>query len=218
MGNQTDMIVDHIVRSIENGKLNPGDVIEEKMLVGEFGVSRTPVREALLQLDAVGILKRKARGGAEVFRPTLEEFLAILEVHGKLEGHAAGLAARRLSRGDAQALEKACLACDEHAGKLGDSDPDSYYQHNLNFHLTIAISAHNTVLLDMIRNNGRKLLAYYRARYRYKGSIGKSAEEHRQIAALILDRDSEAAERLMVSHVTFDSVTAMDLLAVLFKP
>ena len=78
MGNQTAIIVDHIVRSIETGRLNPGDVIEEKALVSEFGVSRTPVREALLQLDSLGILKRKPRGGAEVFRPTLEEFLAIL--------------------------------------------------------------------------------------------------------------------------------------------
>lgn len=218
MGNQTDLIVNHIVKSIEDGRLNPGDVIEEKALVSEFSVSRTPVREALLQLDAVGILKRKPRGGAEVFRPTLEEFLAILEVHGKLEGHAAALAARRLSAGDADALERACAGCDDHVQRFGDGEPDAYYQHNLNFHLTIALAAHNTVLLDLIRTNGRKLLAYYRARYRYKGSIGKSATEHRQIAQLILDRDSEAAERLMINHVTFDSVTAMDLLAVLFKP
>ncbi len=218
MGNQTDLIVNHIVKSIEDGRLNPGDVIEEKALVSEFGVSRTPVREALLQLDAVGILKRKPRGGAEVFRPTLEEFLAILEVHGKLEGHAAGLAARRLNTQDALALEAACAACDDHAIAYGDGKPDLYYQHNLAFHTTIAIASHNEVLLDLIRTNGRKLLAYYRARYRYKGSIGKSAAEHREIARLILDRDREAAEALMVSHVTFDSVTAMDLLAVLFRP
>ena len=95
MGSQTDQIVDHIVREIEQGTLMPGDVLDEKSLVGRFGVSRTPVREALLQLDAVGILRRKPRGGAEVFKPNLEEFLAILEVHAKLEGHAAGLAASR---------------------------------------------------------------------------------------------------------------------------
>jgi DNA-binding GntR family transcriptional regulator len=212
------MIVGHIVRSIEDGSLNPGDVIEEKALVTEFGVSRTPVREALLQLDAVGILKRKARGGAEVFRPTLEEFLAILEVHGKLEGHAAALAARRLSKSDAEELERACAACDAHAETHGDGEPDAYYQCNLAFHAAIAEASHNSVLNDLIRNNARKLLAYYRARYRYRGSIGKSAREHREIAALILDRNPEAAERLMVSHVTFDSVTAMDLMAVLFKP
>ena len=217
MGSQTDSIVERIVQRIEDGTLVPGDVLEEKALVSEFGVSRTPVREALLQLDAVGILRRKSRGGAEVFRPTLEEFLAILEVHAKLEGHAAALTARRLSVEDAKSLEAACAACDAHVARFADAMPDAYYQHNLVFHRTVAIAAHNPVLLDLIKTNGRKLLAYYRARYRYKDSIPKSAAEHRKLAALMLDRDSHAAEEMMVSHVMFDSVTAMDLIAVLSK-
>ncbi len=217
MSNQTDMIVAHIVKRIEDGTLSPGDVLEEKVLVSEFGLSRTPVREALLQLDAVGILRRKARGGAEVFQPTLEEFLAILEVHAKLEGHAAALAARRLSVDDAAALERACAACDHHVETLADAMPNAYYQHNLGFHKTVGLAAHNPFLMEMIRTNGRKLLAYYRARYAYKGSIPQSAIEHRKIAALIADRDVAGAEEAMVRHVTFDSVTAMDLIAMLSK-
>ena len=217
MGNQTKQIIDHIVKRIEVGTLAPGDVLEEKDLVREFGVSRTPVREALLQLDALGILRRKPRGGAEIFKPTLEEFLAIMEVHAKLEGHAAALAARRLSVEDGKALEKACKACDRHASTFADAEPDAYYQHNLNFHKTVAIAAHNAILLDLIKTNARKLLAYYRARYRYKGSIQKSALEHRKIAELIIGRNSDAAEDMMVRHVMFDSVTAMDLIASLSK-
>ena len=217
MSSQTETIVEHIVRRIEDGALSPGDVLEEKALVAEFGVSRTPVRDALIQLDAVGILRRRPRGGAEVFNPNLEEFLAILEVHAKLEGHAAALAARRLSKADAEMLERACAACDAHAAKYADAEPDAYYQHNLGFHKTIALAAHNPVLLELIVANGRKLLAYYRARYRFKGSIARSATEHRQLAALILDRDAVAAETMMVSHVVFDSVTAMDLIAMLKK-
>ena len=217
MGSQTDQIVDHIVREIEQGMLMPGDVLDEKSLVSRFGVSRTPVREALLQLDALGILRRKPRGGAEVFKPNLEEFLAILEVHAKLEGHAAGLAARRLSADDGRALERACLACDRHLAEHGDADPDLYYLANLEFHRQVAVSSHNPVLFETIKVNARKLLAYYRARYRYKGSIAKSAEEHRKIAERIMDRDSAAAEEMMVSHVMFDTVTAMDLIAVLSR-
>jgi DNA-binding GntR family transcriptional regulator len=217
MSSQTDQIVEHIIQEIEQGRLSPGDLLEERTLVSTFGVSRTPVREALLHLDAVGILRRKPRGGAVVFKPTLEEFLAILEVHAKLEGHAAALAARRLSVDEAKRLEAACLACDTHLATHGDAMPDAYYQCNLEFHRTVATAAHNPVLLDLIKTNARKLLAYYRARYRYKGSIAKSAQEHRKLASLILDRDSVAAEDMMVSHVMFDSVTAMDLIAVLSK-
>ena len=217
MGSQTDLITAYIVGQIESGLLSPGDVLEERALVSQFGVSRTPVREALIQLDAIGILRRRARGGAEVFQPTLEEFLAILEVHAKLEGQAAGLAARRLSADDGKALERACKACDAHAQRLRDKEPDAYYGLNLQFHKIVAIAAHNPVLLDLIKTNGRKLMAYFRARYAYKGSIGKSAVDHRRIAALIVDRNAVEAEAAMLAHVNFDSVTAMDLLAVLSK-
>jgi DNA-binding GntR family transcriptional regulator len=215
MAGQTDTLLSTILNWIDTGRLNPGDVIEEQMLVDEFAVSRTPVREALLQLEAMGLVQRAPRKGAVVFRPTLEQFLAILEVHAKLEGQAAGLAARRLSASGAQALESAVVACERHAAERGDADPDSYYQLNLRFHACVAEAAGNPYLLDMIKTNARKLLAYYRARYRYAGAIAASAREHRQIATLITARDAEGAESLMRRHVQFDQVTAMDLLAAL---
>jgi DNA-binding GntR family transcriptional regulator len=208
-------LVTEIMRQIDLGRLNPGDVLDEAELARTHGVSRTPVREALLQLEALGLIRRHPRKGATVFRPTLEEFLAILEVHAKLEGQAAGLAARRLSVAGAVLLDQAVLACEGHAAAQGDGDPDGYYQLNLRFHEAVALAAGNPVLVDFIKTNARKLLAYYRARYRYAGVIAASAAEHRQIARLIADRDSPGAEALMARHVQFDQVTAMDLLAAL---
>lgn len=210
-----DTLLATILNWIDIGRLNPGDVIDEQPLVEEFGVSRTPVREALLQLEAMGLIRRLPRKGAVVFRPTLEEFLAILEVHAKLEGQAAGLAARRLSKSGAVYLEQAVKACENHSAMFGDADPDGYYQLNLRFHEAVAITAGNPFLTEMIKTNARKLLAYYRARYRYAGAIRTSAEEHRQILTLILARDAVASEALMQRHVQFDQVTAMDLLAAL---
>lgn len=215
MPNQTDAIIEELMRRIELGNLSPGDVLEEQILAKEFNVSRTPIREAILKMEATGIVRRRPRNGAVIFQPTIEEFLAILEVHAKLEGHAAGLAARRIGDHDAKAIEAAVSACESHAASHGDAEPDAYYLLNLAFHKTVALAAHNTVLLSMIQNNARKLLAYYRARYRYKGSIALSAREHRAIGQAIFDRDSAKAENLMTEHVQFDSVTAMDLIAVL---
>ena len=215
MTRQTPNLVHEILARIDLGAFNPGDTIDEQELVDTFTVSRTPVREALLQLEAMGLIRRHPRKGATIFRPTLEEFLAILEVHGKLEGQAAALAARRLSVAGARALEAAVTACETHAAAKGDADPDAYYQHNLRFHATVAEASGNPFLLDMIKTNARKLLAYYRARYRYAGVIAASAAEHRRIATLITDRDGTQAETLMARHVQFDQVTAMDLLAAL---
>jgi DNA-binding GntR family transcriptional regulator len=215
MAGQTETLIETILQWIDIGRLKPGDLIDEAALVAEFSVSRTPVREALLQLEAVGLIRRHPRKGATLFRPTLEEFLAILEVHAKLEGQAAGLAARRLSTGWAARLEAAVLACEAHAAEKGDSDPDGYYQLNLRFHETVALAAGNPFLTEMIKTNARKLLAYYRARYHYAGAIAQSAREHREIARLIEARDADAAETLMQRHVQFDQITAMDLLAAL---
>lgn len=215
MAGQTETLMDTLVNWIDIGRLNPGDTIEEAALVAEFNVSRTPVREALLQLEAMGLIRRHPRKGATLFRPTLEEFLAILEVHAKLEGQAAGLAARRLSVGWAERLEAAVAACESHAANLGDRDPDAYYQLNLRFHETVALAAGNPFLTEMIKTNARKLLAYYRARYRYAGAIALSAREHRAIAGLITARDAAGAEAMMQRHVQFDQITAMDLLAAL---
>lgn len=215
MSGQTQNVIDEIFRRIDLGRLNPGDVVDEQELVETFSVSRTPVREALLQLEAIGLIRRLPRKGAVLFRPTLEEFLAILEIHSKLEGQAAGLAARRLSVSAAADLEKAVTACEAHAAGKGDSDPDGYYQLNLRFHECVAIAAGNPFLTDLVKSNARKLLAYYRARYRFAGTIAASASEHRQIAKLITDRDAAGAEAQMARHVQFDQLTAMDLLAAL---
>ncbi|OZA11768.1 MAG: GntR family transcriptional regulator [Rhodobacterales bacterium 17-64-5] len=215
MTQQNSGLVQQILDRIDLGLFNPGDALDEAELVATFGVSRTPVREAILQLEAVGLVRRLPRKGATIFRPTLEEFLAILEVHAKLEGQAAGLAARRLSRQGALALEASVLACETHARVQGDGDPDGYYQLNLRFHECVAVAAGNAVLVDFVKTNARKLLAYYRARYKFAGVIAASAQDHRHIARLIFDRQMAEAEAAMQHHVQFDQVTAMDLLAAL---
>lgn len=215
MAGQTETLTNTLLSWIDTGRLNPGDVIDESELVSEFAVSRTPVREAILQLEAMGLVRRLPRKGATVFRPSLEEFLAILEVHAKLEGQAAGLAARRLSVSWATALEAAVQACEAFSAEQGDANPDAYYQLNLRFHECVALAAGNPFLTEMIKTNARKLLAYYRACYHYAGAIAASAAEHRAIAALIFARDAAGAETLMHRHVQFDQITAMDLLAAL---
>ncbi|MFT7593758.1 MAG: DNA-binding GntR family transcriptional regulator [Paracoccaceae bacterium] len=215
MAGQTEQVLNAILADIDGGRLNPGDIIEEAPLVLQHGVSRTPVREAFIQLETAGLIRRLPRKGAVLFKPTLEEFLAILEVHAKLEGQAAGLAARRMTPQNAADLEAAVRACETHAAQKGDGDPNGYYQLNLRFHEVVAISAANPFLVEMIKTNARKLMAYYRARYRYPGSIASSATEHRQIATLITSHQRDQSETAMATHVQFDQVTVMDLLAAL---
>lgn len=215
MAGQTEQVFNAVLEDIDAGRLNPGDVVDEAALGARHGVSRTPVREAMIQLEATGLIRRLPRKGAVLFKPTLEEFLSILEVHAKLEGQAAGLAARRMSGARQADLDRAVIACEVHAAEKGDADPAAYYQLNLRFHEAVALAAGNPFLVEMIKTNARKLMAYYRARYRYPGSIVISAREHRQIATLIAAHRADEAEAAMIAHVQFDRVTVMDLLAAL---
>jgi len=215
MAGQTEAILTRILEGIDRGELAPGDPIEEKALIEAYGVSRTPLREAIIRLEAMGLVDRPPRKGAVLFKPTLEQFLAILEVHARLEGQAAGLAARRHGRPELDRIEIAVSDCEAHAQDRGDEDPEGYYQLNLRFHEAVGLAAGNPFLLEMIKTNARKLLAYYRARYRHAGAIAASAQDHRALYALIRDRKAEAADTFMTDHVQFDRVTAMDLLAAL---
>ena len=215
MAGQTDVVLNAILDGIDRGRLLPGDIVEETALMQAHDVSRTPVREALIQLETAGLIRRLPRKGAVLFKPSPEEFLAILEINMRLEGQAAGLAARRLTPANAAEIEAATAACETHAADHGDDDPEGYYQKNLHFHQVVAISSANAFLLDLIRTNGRKLVAYYRVAYRYPGAIARSALEHRTLATLITSRRADEAEALMTRHVGFDQVTVMDLLAAL---
>lgn len=215
MAGQTEIVLNAILSGIDKGDLSPGEAIDENALIARYEVSRTPLREALLRLEAMGLIVRPPRKGAVLFKPSFEEFLAILEVNAQLEGQAAGLAARRIGAEGGENLLSVVEACEKHALEKGDDDPNAYYALNLEFHKQVAEASGNPFLLDMIKMNGRKLLAYYRARYRNPGAIAESAREHRQIAELILAHDADRAHALMSEHVLFDQVTVMDLLAAL---
>lgn len=213
MAGQTDMVIEAILSAIDRGEIGPGEAVDEQALIAKHGVSRTPVREALIRLEATGLVQRHARKGALLFKPTLEEFLGIIEVHARLEAQAAGLAARRLTPNLARELEEIVEACEAHADEFGSSRPADYYQLNLRFHEVIALASGNPILIDLIKTNARKLMAYYRARYRYPGSVEGSAKEHRAIATLIAEHRREEAEAAMEAHFNYDRGTVMDLLA-----
>ncbi len=213
MAGQTETVIEAILAAIDDGEIGPGDAIDEQALIAKHGVSRTPVREALIRLETAGLVQRHARRGAVLFKPTLEEFLGIIEVHARLEAQAAGLAARRLTPDLARQLEKIVQACETHATEHGSSKPEDYYRLNLRFHEVIARASGNPFLIDLIKMNARKLMGYYRARYRYPGSVEASAKEHREIAMLIAAHKREEAEAAMETHFNYDRGTVMDLLA-----
>jgi DNA-binding GntR family transcriptional regulator len=203
------------VNQIDAGLILPGEQVSEKALMAQIGVSRTPVREALIRLEAEGLIQRHARKGAVLFKPDVAEFLTILEVHSSLESHAAELAAQRITPDMANCLRDIVAACKDHVEKSGVADYAEYYTLNIRFHGTIARASGNAVLADLIRLNARKLMGYYRMRYRAPGNSAKSCSEHSVICDHIVSNRPQEARLAMLEHFNYDRFTITDLIAAL---
>src|SRR5215467_4147628 len=123
-------LADEIVR----GTLAPGAALDESEIARRFNVSRTPVREALRQLAASGLVEAKAHRGAVVARPTIERLTGMFEAMAELEALCAGLAAARMTRMERHRLEAVHeeLRVLSHAG-----NPERFHEVNARFHNTI---------------------------------------------------------------------------------
>ncbi|MEM9698201.1 MAG: GntR family transcriptional regulator [Pseudomonadota bacterium] len=210
---QTDAVEALLLGWIDKGQLLPGAAIDEAGHMAACSVSRTPVREALIRLEALGLLVRHPRKGVHLFRPDVSAFLAILEVHSFLEAQATGLAAQRLSPMQRRALEESVAACQMLAKSHAMDRHADYDALNMRFHEIIAEAAQNACLLETSKLNARKVMTQYRLRYRMPGAIEASATEHAGIAAHILGGRSQEAQEAMLKHFNYDQETVMQMIA-----
>src|SRR5438105_6419912 len=126
-GTRAEKLREAIEESIATGAFAPGMHLDETELAQRFGVSRTPLREALIQLSSIGIVALRPRRGAVVAEVTPQRLLEMFEVMAELEAMCGRLAARRMTDNELAALQRAHEACRE-AYIAGDAD--LYYRQN----------------------------------------------------------------------------------------
>ena len=197
---------------IFSGTLMPGERLDETRLAKRFGVSRTPVREALLQLASSGLIEMRPRQGAVVATITVQSLLQMFEVMAELEAMCARLAARRTTPAERAAIKDAHEACKRSAA---EADPAAYYEANRAFHETLYAGAHNAYLEDSTRSLRNRLNAYRRFQLHQRGRIAQSLSEHEAVVEAIAAGDAEAAENAMHAHVTIQGDVFTDLISLL---
>jgi DNA-binding GntR family transcriptional regulator len=207
MAAQTAEIHAHILAEIVAGRLGPGDVIDEAALLDRFGVSKTPVREAILQLEAAGIVEKRPRAGAAVATLSPEDLIELIELHSELEGAAAFHAARRATPAQLAALESAA------ASYATNTDPRAAYDLNLAFHLAVFACANNGALSRQIDATGVRLVSYFRAQEGLRQGPLRAAGEHAAILEAIRKGDGDAARAAMRRHGEVSSDTLLDVLS-----
>jgi len=209
---RSEELRDEIEELIAFGKLPPGKHLDETELAEHFGVSRTPVREALNQLASAGLIEIRPRRGAVVAELGPQQLVEMFEVMAELEGMCGRLAARRLSAEEQQALQ----AVHERCKAVRDGgDPDLYYQLNDEFHGVIYAGSHNAFLIEQAWNLRRRLRPYRRLQLRVRGRIPNSFDEHEAIVAAIVSGDGELANTLLRAHVIVQGQRFADLIATL---
>ncbi|WP_321845855.1 GntR family transcriptional regulator [Paraburkholderia bannensis] len=208
--NLTDTIKRELSEQILSGALPGGTQIDEQMLVKRFGVSRTPAREALLQLAATGLVTLIPRQGAVVSSISLREYVGLNEVLASLESLAAGLAARRITTEETVVLRHSYEECDAAASQ---SDPAAYRAANTRFHTTIYDACRNDYLNQQLRTLRARMRSIIDIRFERPARMRASLKEHRDILEAILAGDEEAASKAMASHISAGANNFADMLA-----
>lgn len=207
MGAQADQVRDDILQRVQARALLPGDRIDEVDLRERLMISGTPIREALIALEAVGVVERRPRDGARIAALDAEALMKMIEVLAEAEGALAYRAARRIGPIQAEQLSEAARAC------LAASGPQpAYYDLNLAFHRCIMAAAGNEHLRAMALGAGNRLIGYLTARHALPGEQIRSARDHEAITAAILDAAGDRARDLMIAHVTFSDTMALDII------
>ncbi|ASM74732.1 MULTISPECIES: GntR family transcriptional regulator [Roseobacteraceae] len=192
-------IANSLEHMIFDGTFADGDRLDEVRLAEQFGVSRTPLREALQRLESSGLVTLIPRRGAFVRQPGPLELLEMFEVMAELEAVCARLAARRISDAAFDELRAANARCQAASDA---QNADLYYAENELFHATIYRESGNSFLEQESLKLQKRLRPFRRQQLHYRGRMVQSLAEHENIVAALMSGDSDAAGDALRSHVT----------------
>jgi len=197
-----DAVADLLRNAILDGTLKPGQPLQENALAQELAVSRSPIREALLQLERENLLVGRVNRPAVVRRPSADEITQVYTIRSALEGIAARWAAEKATptlvaqlRQKAEELNQATIAADDAA--------PSVVGQAIDFHVAIAQAAGSPELQRLLQSLGNQI-KFVMAAGLASLTRRRAEEIHAEHLALIdaiAERDGDRAERLASAHV-----------------
>ena len=195
---QADAVRLAIESDIFNGRLAPGAPLEEGRLATRFGVSRTPVREAITQLVQAGIVSKSAHKRAVVAELEPGTLLELFEALSELEGAAAFLSTSRMAPDEKTQLMAIHEAAAENLSRQGD--PNEYAELGSAFHQTIVRGCRNKVLIDTAEWLALRVLPYRRFQVVAAGRLEINQSDHDDIISAIFAGDAKAARERIQRH------------------
>ncbi|OBZ96610.1 transcriptional regulator [Pararhizobium polonicum] len=195
---RSDELRDQLEQMILDGRLAPGERLDEMDLARRFGLSRTPVREAIKSLLATGLVEIRGRQGTHVTLLSIPALIEMFDLMASLEGLCAKLAARRATveqRAQMRRIHEDLIQ----AYKTGD--PEAFYAINLQFHDLLYAAGHTHFIAEQTLQLRRRI-GVYRLRVTYQpGRMFGTLSEHVRIMDAIDAGDSEGAQKAASEHV-----------------
>jgi DNA-binding GntR family transcriptional regulator len=198
-GHTVQRIEAALMDDIAAGLLAPGERLDEGALTERFGVSRTPVREALGRLTAQGILVPGEKRGVRVAQYGREELAQIFEAMHEIESACARIASQRLTllaRAEIEAAQAGCVA----AAEAGDIP--RYMRANEAFHEAIYRATGNPYMAGLASDFRRRTGPFRARKFATKADLIASAKSHEPLIAGIFSEDSKVASDGMRAHMT----------------
>ena len=175
--------------------------LDERMLAEKLGVSRTPIREAIMCLEREGLVISYPRRGAYVLRKTKQEILEIIAVWAALEGMAARMAVENAS--DEQIAEMRTMFATFDDSEEARAHIDEYSQKNIEFHQRLMQLSKCGLLIDIADNLFIHMRAIRRKTIGERDRAAESIIDHMRIIEAIESRDATKSERLVREHAMY---------------
>jgi DNA-binding GntR family transcriptional regulator len=191
----SEQLLEAIEERIVTGEYPPGARLDEVELAEVFGVSRTPIREALIRLAMIHMIEKMPRKGWAVAPASPRRLMEMFEFMAELEALCGGLAARRATPFQLQKLLAA------HEASRGVKDPDQYYRLNEAFHQALYEASGNEFLIEQTLEMQRRARPYRRLQLRAPTRIAESYAEHEEIVSAIQNRAEALATEKLRQHV-----------------
>ena len=195
---RTEILVSEIEKLIVNGSMAPGQRLDEMVLAKKYGVSRTPVREAIRALIAIGLVQNTGKQGSQVAKLSISMLIEMFELMAVLEGMCAQLAARRATKNQLFEMQKTHELLEKTFEKGTHKE---FYNVNLQFHDLLYNASHTQYLAEETLRLRRRL-SPYRMRVTFQpGRMNSTLVEHNKILIAIKKGESELAKNEAISHL-----------------
>jgi DNA-binding GntR family transcriptional regulator len=180
------------------GIVQPGQRLDEQSEAKRFGVSRTPIREALSYLASSGLVKMESRRGATVTKLSVPQIIEMVDVLAHLEDLCAGLAARKMTSKEMEAFKRSHEKCVKlvKQGKIHE-----YYRVAKRFHEIIYQASRNAFLAESCASLRNRIFPYLRYQLHRPGRAEACLSEQQAITDAILARDPTTASRSCRDHL-----------------